>query len=54
MTTEQLLELSRNRLASLEQSRRALWATGDENAVIDIDAQIAAVRSRIAELEANK
>lgn len=51
MTTVQLLELARNRLASLEASRRAVWSGGDENAVIDIDAQIADVQARIAELE---
>lgn len=51
MTQEQLLELARNRLASLEQSRRAVWSTGDENAIIDIDAQIADAKARIEQLE---
>lgn len=51
MSTAELLELARNRLASLEASRRALWSGGDENAIVHIDQQIADQQARIAELE---
>ena len=54
MTTEELLELARNRLASLQQSRLAVWSTGDENAVLDIDSKIADTMARIVELEQPK
>lgn len=52
MTDAELLELARNRLASLEQSRRALWVTGDEVAIRDIDERIAEAKARIESLEA--
>lgn len=51
MTNAELLELARNRLASLQESRRSLWSCGDDNAIRDIDAQIIATQARIAELE---
>ena len=54
VSTAELLELARNRLASLEASRRALWSGGDENAIIDIDSKIADTIARIAELEQPK
>lgn len=52
MTNAELLELARNRLASLEASRRAVWSCGDVEAVRDLDAQIAEIMGSISELEA--
>lgn len=51
MTNAELLELARNRLASLEASRRAVWSCGDVEAVRDLDGQIAEIAQRIEDLE---
>ena len=51
MTIQELLDLAKNKLATLARQRDHAWAQGDSALVASLDAQIATTASTIAALE---
>lgn len=51
MTIEELIDLARNKLATLKRQRDHAWAQGDSALIASLDAKIATTESTIAALE---
>jgi len=51
MTIQELLELARNKLATLSRQRENAWLQGDSAIVASLDEKIATTQATIAALE---
>lgn len=51
MTIQELLELAKNKLATLARQREHAWSQGDSALVASLDAKIATTEDTIATLE---
>lgn len=50
MTVQQLIELTQNKLASLQRSRAWAWDSGNAEAVSSLDAEIAQTEDTLTKL----